>query len=38
LSGCGFRLAGSEPLPGAGAPYLSLKDPYTDFSASSNTS
>jgi LPS-assembly lipoprotein len=33
LSGCGFRLAGSEPLPGVLArPYLSLKDPYTDFS------
>jgi LPS-assembly lipoprotein len=33
LSACGFRLAGSEPLPGILArPYLSLKDPYTDFS------
>ena len=33
LTGCGFRLAGSEPLPGVLArPYLSLKDPYTDFS------
>ena len=33
LSGCGFRLAGSDPLPGIMArPYLSLKDPYTDFS------
>jgi LPS-assembly lipoprotein len=33
LSGCGFRLAGSRPLPGVMArPYLSLKDPYTDFS------
>jgi LPS-assembly lipoprotein len=33
LSACGFRLAGSEPLPGVLArPYLSLKDPYTDFS------
>jgi LPS-assembly lipoprotein len=32
-SGCGFRLAGSGTLPGALArPYLSLKDPYTDFS------
>jgi outer membrane lipopolysaccharide assembly protein LptE/RlpB len=31
--GCGFRLAGSDPLPGVLArPYLSLKDPYTDFS------
>jgi LPS-assembly lipoprotein len=30
---CGFRLAGSDPLPGVLArPYLSLKDPYTDFS------
>ena len=29
---CGFRLAGSEPLPPALArPYLSVKDPYTDF-------
>jgi LPS-assembly lipoprotein len=33
VSGCGFRLAGSDPLPGVLArPYLSLKDPYTDFS------
>src|ERR1700727_2552187 len=33
LPGCGFRLAGSDPLPGIMArPYLSLKDPYTDFS------
>ena len=33
LSACGFRLAGSDPLPGILArPYLSLKDPYTDFS------
>ena len=33
LTACGFRLAGSEPLPGVLArPYLSLKDPYTDFS------
>jgi LPS-assembly lipoprotein len=33
LSGCGFRLAGSDPLPGIMAhTYLSLKDPYTDFS------
>lgn len=32
LGGCGFRLAGSEPLPGILArPYLSVKDPYTDF-------
>jgi LPS-assembly lipoprotein len=31
--GCGFRLAGSDPLPSILAhPYLSLKDPYTDFS------
>jgi LPS-assembly lipoprotein len=30
---CGFRLAGSDPLPKVLArPYLSLKDPYTDFS------
>jgi len=29
---CGFRLAGSQPLPPALArPYLSVKDPYTDF-------
>jgi LPS-assembly lipoprotein len=33
MSACGFRLAGSDPLPGVLArPYLSLKDPYTDFS------
>jgi LPS-assembly lipoprotein len=33
LAACGFRLAGSESLPGVLArPYLSLKDPYTDFS------
>jgi LPS-assembly lipoprotein len=33
LCGCGFRLAGSRPLPGVMArPYLSLKDPYTHFS------
>ncbi len=33
MSACGFRLAGSDPLPGILArPYLSLKDPYTDFS------
>jgi LPS-assembly lipoprotein len=33
LTACGFRLAGSHPLPGVLArPYLSLKDPYTDFS------
>jgi LPS-assembly lipoprotein len=33
LAACGFRLAGSDPLPGIMArPYLSLKDPYTDFS------
>jgi LPS-assembly lipoprotein len=32
LCACGFRLAGSEPLPAILAkPYLSLKDPYTDF-------
>ncbi len=30
--GCGFRLAGSDPLPGILArPYLSVHDPYTDF-------
>jgi len=30
---CGFRLAGSDRLPAKmAAPYLSLKDPYTDFS------
>lgn len=33
LSACGFRLMGSGTLPGVLArPYLSLKDPYTDFS------
>jgi LPS-assembly lipoprotein len=33
LAACGFRLAGSDPLPGVLArPYLSLQDPYTDFS------
>jgi LPS-assembly lipoprotein len=33
LTACGFRLAGSEPLPRVMArPYVSLKDPYTDFS------
>jgi LPS-assembly lipoprotein len=33
LSACGFRLAGSDPLPAVMArPYLFLKDPYTDFS------
>jgi LPS-assembly lipoprotein len=33
LSACGFRLVGSDSLPGILArPYLSLKDPYTDFS------
>jgi len=34
LSACGFRLAGGgDPLPGVLArPFLSLKDPYTDFS------
>jgi len=32
LCACGFRLAGSEPLPAVLArPYLSVKDPYTDF-------
>jgi LPS-assembly lipoprotein len=32
LCACGFRLAGSEPLPAILArPYLSVKDPYTDF-------
>ncbi|MDB6098481.1 MAG: LPS-assembly lipoprotein [Gammaproteobacteria bacterium] len=32
LTACGFRLAGSEPLPAVMArPFLSLKDPYTDF-------
>ncbi len=33
LCACGFHLAGSGPLPAVMArPYLSLKDPYTDFS------
>jgi LPS-assembly lipoprotein len=33
LAGCGFRLAGSQPLaPALTRPYVSLKDPYTDFS------
>src|SRR5271168_3131676 len=33
LGGCGFRLAGSGRLPAVLAkPYLSVKDPYTDFS------
>jgi LPS-assembly lipoprotein len=33
LGGCGFRLAGSAHLPAVLAkPYLSVKDPYTDFS------
>jgi LPS-assembly lipoprotein len=33
LCGCGFRLAGSDPLPAVMQhTYLSLKDPYTDFS------
>jgi LPS-assembly lipoprotein len=33
LCACGFRLAGSQPLPKVLAkPYLSVKDPYTDFS------
>jgi LPS-assembly lipoprotein len=33
LGGCGFRLAGSRHLPAVLAkPYLSVKDPYTDFS------
>ncbi len=32
MTGCGFRLAGSEPLPAVMAkPYLELKDSYTDF-------
>jgi len=32
LGACGFRLAGSEKLPTLLArPYLSVKDPYTDF-------
>lgn len=34
VSACGFRLAGSDPLPGVLArPYLSVKDPYTDFAS-----
>ena len=33
LAGCGFRLAGSQPLPAILLrPYVSLQDPYTDFS------
>jgi LPS-assembly lipoprotein len=33
LGACGFRLAGSQHLPPVLAkPYLSVKDPYTDFS------
>jgi LPS-assembly lipoprotein len=33
LGGCGFHLAGSTALPPVMArPYLSVKDPYTDFS------
>jgi LPS-assembly lipoprotein len=33
LGACGFRLVGSDPVPGSMArPYVSLKDPYTDFS------
>lgn len=33
LTACGFRLAGSQPLPAVlSHPYLSLQDPYTDFS------
>src|SRR5260221_13396877 len=33
LTACGFRLGGSDSLPGVLAPpYLALKDPYTDFS------
>jgi LPS-assembly lipoprotein len=32
LQACGFRLAGGDPLPGILArPFLSVKDPYTDF-------
>ncbi len=32
LAGCGFRLAGSAPLPVVLAkPYLSVRNPYTDF-------
>jgi LPS-assembly lipoprotein len=33
LGACGWRLVGSDPLPPSMArPYVSLKDPYTDFS------
>lgn len=33
ICACGFRLAGSGPWPAVLArPYVSLKDPYTDFS------
>jgi LPS-assembly lipoprotein len=33
LCACGFRLAGSDPLPAVMArPHVSLKDPYSDFS------
>jgi len=33
-AGCGFRLAGSEPLPAVmQRPYLSLQDSYTDFAS-----
>ena len=32
MAACGVRLAGNDPLPGILArPYLSVKDPYTDF-------
>ena len=32
LGGCGFRLAGSDPLPAVAArPHLLLQDEYTDF-------
>ena len=32
LCACGYRLAGSDPLPPIlKKPYLSVKDPYTDF-------
>ncbi|HEY3656611.1 MAG TPA: LPS assembly lipoprotein LptE [Steroidobacteraceae bacterium] len=32
LAACAFRLAGNDPLPGILArPYLSVKNPYTDF-------
>lgn len=32
LAACGFRLAGSQPLPAVLArPYVSFTDPYTDF-------